>query len=213
MFFRTTGRAGRNWPDALNRVWSSNGHCANGQTNRPDALLNWPDTPIAQYREPVKQRPDVPQAMAGRDSVSIRLESSKLPQRPDASDRVWPDAPRVRSALRHALQYWVPDRTRRSREWLDALVANPNTRAPDCYVELTGRVRSNHDRVRCSVRSPLWPPFPSVSFLTSGVVENRHFKSSKTPESRARKLGGRERETQTLSTAQTSTPSQMCQHQ
>jgi hypothetical protein len=85
---------------------------------------------------------------------------------------------------------WVPDRTHRSHEWSDAPVANPNTRAPDCCVELTGRVRSNHDRVRCSVRSPLWPTFAFVSFSTSGVVKNRHFNSSKTPESRARKLGG-----------------------
>jgi hypothetical protein len=42
----------------------------------------------------------------------------------------------------------VPRGTRRAD-------CNPNTRAPDCYVELTGHVRSNRDRVRCSVRAPL----------------------------------------------------------
>jgi hypothetical protein len=56
---------------------------------------------------------------------------------------------------RHALLLWVPDQTLWFREGPNASVANPNTRAaPDCYVELTGRVRSHRDRVRFSVRSP-----------------------------------------------------------
>jgi hypothetical protein len=56
--------------------------------NRPDAPLTRPDAPITQYRAPAKQRPDALQAMTERDSASVRLESSKLPQRPDAFDRV-----------------------------------------------------------------------------------------------------------------------------
>jgi hypothetical protein len=36
-----------------------------------------------------------------------------------------------------------------------------------------------------------------TTFSTSGTMENRHFISLKTPESRARKLGGKESEPQT----------------
>jgi hypothetical protein len=36
-----------------------------------------------------------------------------------------------------------------------------------------------------------------ITFLTFGAMENRHFISLKTPESHARKLGGRESESQT----------------
>jgi hypothetical protein len=62
--------------------------CANGQTQRPDASLNRTDAPIAQHRAPAKHRPDALQTTTGRGSTSVRLESSKLPQRPDVSDRV-----------------------------------------------------------------------------------------------------------------------------
>jgi hypothetical protein len=75
---------------------------ANGQMQRPDASLNRPDAPIAQNRAPAKHRPDTLQTTTEHDSASVRLESSKLPQRPDASDQLYatrytsgarPDAP------------------------------------------------------------------------------------------------------------------------
>jgi hypothetical protein len=47
-----------------------------------------PNAPIALTRAPTKQRPDVPLATTGHDSPRVRLESSKLPQRSDASDHV-----------------------------------------------------------------------------------------------------------------------------
>jgi hypothetical protein len=62
--------------------------CANGQTQRLDAPLNRSDAPIAQHCAPARHRPDALQTTTGRDSASVRLESSKLPQRPDMSDRV-----------------------------------------------------------------------------------------------------------------------------
>jgi hypothetical protein len=114
--------------------------------------------------------------LTGRATPGVRSESRELPPRPDA--------PRVRSALGTALLLWVSDRTLRFLEGPDAPVVNPNTRVPDSCEELTGHVRSNRDRVRCSVRSPWWPPFAYVSFLTSGVVENRRFTSPKSAESR-----------------------------
>jgi hypothetical protein len=93
-----------------------------------------------------KHQLDALHAMTGRDSASVRSWSRELPSRPDA--------PRVQSSLRHALLLWVPDRMLRFHEGPVVPVANPNTHAPDCYIELTGHVRSNRDRVRCSVRSP-----------------------------------------------------------
>jgi hypothetical protein len=47
-----------------------------------------PDAPIALTHALAKQRPDAPLATTGRDSVRVRFESSKLPQRSDASDHV-----------------------------------------------------------------------------------------------------------------------------
>jgi hypothetical protein len=47
---------------------------------RLDAPLNRPDALIAQHRAPVKHQPDALQTTTERDSASIRLESSKLPQ-------------------------------------------------------------------------------------------------------------------------------------
>jgi hypothetical protein len=126
---------------------------------------NWPDAPITQClrswtidRTRSSQRSDprsstgrVGQAWAahnktatgraaeliGRHSASVRLESSKLPDRPDVSGRLWPDAP------------------------LCPIKKNWNTRR---RWTLTGRVRSNRYHVLSSVRSLLWPPFASVWF-------------------------------------------------
>jgi hypothetical protein len=135
-----TGRAARN--DRTREV-------------RPDALVSWRTRCAGQswvaHNETATGRAE---ELTGRHSASVRLESSKLPDRPDASGRLWPDAPRVRSTNWNTRRRWT----------------------------LTGRVRSNRDRVRSSVRSPLWPPFASVWFPTSGVVENSRFNSSKTPE-------------------------------
>jgi hypothetical protein len=79
------------------------------------------------------------ETVTGHHSARVRLESSMLPQRPDAFGRSWPDA----------LCVWSKSWDTR-RRWT-----------------LTGRVRSNRDRVRSSVRSSLWPPFASVWFVLS----------------------------------------------
>jgi hypothetical protein len=130
--------------------------------------------------------------MTGRALTGVRSESSKLPSRPDASDRTWPDAPRVRSSLLRSLPLWTHDRSRWSHEGSDAPVAcsasahrwTTRTRwsgqtsvrslTLGVLTEWTDRTRwSSRDRVR----SPQWPLFASVSFPTSGAVENRRFTS------------------------------------
>jgi hypothetical protein len=114
---------------------------------------------------------------------------------------VWPDAPVARSVSAHR---WT-DRTR----WLGQTSFWSLTLG--ALTERTDRTRwSTRDRVRCSIRSLQWPSFASVSFPTSGAVENRRFTSPKGAESRlASSAGGRE-EPKPLSTAQIPPPSQMC---
>jgi hypothetical protein len=60
--------------------------------------------------------------VTGRTAPGVWSVSRELPPWPDMSDRMWPDTPRVRSALRHALPLWVPDRTLRFCEELDVPV-------------------------------------------------------------------------------------------
>jgi hypothetical protein len=178
-------------------------HCSTDRTRRTHNAAH----PRRIDRTRSTQRPDATEPVSGRTPVSTLHDRT----RPIACDQTHhayaqPFATHYSSGCPTGRSGPASDRMRRLQT-LDY--------ASDCCAVLTGRVRSNRDRVRCSVRSLLSPPFASVSFLTSGVVENRHFISPKTPESRAHTLGGRERGTQTplypQTTARPTPPLQMCQ--
>jgi hypothetical protein len=90
----------------------------------------WPDASghyrtnsnSARQREPFPW-PDALHRLTGRATLGVRSESRELPPRLDVSDRMWPDTPRVRLALCHALPLWVPYQTLWFRERPDAPVA------------------------------------------------------------------------------------------
>jgi hypothetical protein len=108
-------------------------------TKRPDVLLNRPDTPIAQRLCPrctdqTHCRTDrTPQCQHLIDSskhpLTIRHVRSIVTGRATASDRPFAFAIPL-----------APDRTRRSREWPNALVQNPSD--PHLTAAATDRTRS-----------------------------------------------------------------------
>jgi hypothetical protein len=138
---------------------------------------NWLDASIAQRlrREPPTGALHATTGRAG--PVTDRTRSSSLSSAQRNSDRTRCRTDRMPQYQRPVGVQYAPWMTGRvwSKNW--------NTRR---RWTLTGHVWS-------SVRSPLWPPFAFVSFLTSGGVENSRFNSSKTPESRlASSTGERE---------------------
>jgi hypothetical protein len=148
--------------------------------------------------------------MTERSAPGVRSESWELPTRSDASDRMWPDTPRVRSALRQALYQWVFDRMHQFHEGPDTPVCDPLARASACGLNWPDApaVSGHFDH---NVRSQFFSDKHfglSPSFLASGAMEKRRFTSPKSAESCLASSAGAREEPKPLSTAQTPPPSQ-----
>jgi hypothetical protein len=151
------------WPDALvrvtGRVWSlqdKREQCASEVTVAVTGRA------LANDRRRSSEWSDALQRMTRCDSASVQLESSKLPQRPDVSDRVWPDAPRVRSTLRTSVPSGrltghagpTSDRTRRLQTLTPAcLTAALNWPDASGRTMTASGAASGH---LCDLRSPLF---------------------------------------------------------
>jgi hypothetical protein len=142
----------RGLPDSTTTARSPNGHCAptvkrdNRTCHFTDRMRRCAHHPRAQRHDQTRstQRPDATVLASGHGLESNLHDRTRT----IACDRTRRG---VCTELHQALLLWVPDQTLRFRKGPDAPVANPNTRAPDCCVELTRCIRSNRDRVWFSV--------------------------------------------------------------
>jgi hypothetical protein len=140
--------------------------------------LSWPTsiyrrTPLNIAVRHLKQRwsrgPDARSSIGRAGPVTDRTRWSSLSSAPTNQ---WPGMLLVAPDATVPASGWSPvsshnDRTRpvdrdRTRHHVRSEYRDTRKRWA-----LTGRVRSHRDRVRSSVRSPLWPPFASVWFTLS----------------------------------------------
>jgi hypothetical protein len=128
--------------------------------------------------------PDALHTTTGRDSASVRSLSREVLES-DFVDRTRP------IKLPSALLSLVHDRTRRSREWLDAPVANPSVPLRAQLLPLTGRAGRAETASGPVSGHPV--TFFRLRFFAFGAVKNRHFTSTKAlnPASQARWEGER----------------------
>jgi hypothetical protein len=142
---------------------SSNGHCAptvkhddrtrrsNDRTHRTHSAAH----PRRNDRTRSTQRPDATVPASGRSTVSS-LRDRTRPIMCDRTRLIMCDRMRCASAqpfTTHCSSRCLTGRSGPASDRTRRLQTLP--RLPDCCAILTGRVRSNRDRVRCSVRSPL----------------------------------------------------------